>query len=110
MRTNKTWQSRATEKVDETMSKIPTEWRLSNSDLEQAKQRRKLTGAFIESFLDEEELEIVRTDSVPLVERLAYGRYNAKQVVRAFCKTAAMAHQIVGLPCECCSSVDYQEP
>ncbi|MCJ1410567.1 hypothetical protein MMC19_004653 [Ptychographa xylographoides] len=76
------------------MSKIPTEWRLSNSDLEQAKQRRKLTGAFIESFLDEEELEIVRTDSVPLVERLAYGRYNAKQVVRAFCKTAAMAHQI----------------
>lgn len=89
------WQAMAGAKVASTYSKIPQEWRLDAKDIERAKHERQLSGPFIEQFLTNDELAIVRTDSVPLVENLRAGKYSAVQVTRAFCKTAAVAHQIV---------------
>lgn len=89
------WQDKAAAKVAETKSKIPREWILPDSALEDAKHQRQLSGPFIEKFLDEEELEIIRNDSVPLVAKIMAREYTALQVTRAYCKTAAMAHQIV---------------
>ena len=91
----RSWEAKAEAKVAETKSKIPDEWRLNQSSLDKAKQMKKLSGAFVESFLNDEELSIVRNDSTLLVERVKTGEYTAWQVAQAFCKTAAVAHQIV---------------
>lgn len=93
----RSWETKAKAKVAETNSKIPNEWRLSQSSLDQAKQMKKLSGPFIESFLNDEELVIIRNDSTLLVERVKTGGYTALQVAQAFCKTAAIAHQIVSI-------------
>jgi amidase len=92
---HQSWQDKAAAKVLRTRSKIPPEWTLTETDLEDAKRQRQLTGAFIEKFLDKGELEITRTDSVPLVAKIRDGQYTSLQVTRAYCKTAAIAHQIV---------------
>jgi len=89
------WQAMAKAKVADTWSKIPREWILGHEDLENAKKQRQLSGPFIESFLEEGDLEIIRNDSVPLVEKIRSGKYTALQVARAYCKTTAIAHQIV---------------
>lgn len=89
------WEAKAKAKVVETMSKIPDEWRLNQSGLDKAKQIKKLSGPFIESFLNDEELSVIRNDSTLLVEKVKAGEYTALQVAQAFCKTAAVAHQIV---------------
>ena len=97
MRTQKeAWQLRAEEKVANTMSKIPRAWLLPHSDLERAKQRKHLSGSFVEGFLSDGELAIIRNATVPLVEKIKEGRYTAVQVAQAYCKTVAIAHQIVG--------------
>lgn len=89
------WKAKAAAKVASTHSKIPQEWLLSHRDVERAKHQRQLSGPFIEQFLNDGELAIIRADSMALVEDLRSGKYSALQVTRAFCKTAAVAHQIV---------------
>ena len=89
------WQAKAQAKVTDMKSKIPKEWTLGRADLEDAKQQRKLTGPFIEKFLDDSEVEIIRYDSVQLVEKIKSQRYTAVEVAQAYCKTAAIAQQIV---------------
>lgn len=91
------WQDRAAEKVARTAAKIPSKWRISLEDRDRAREARNLTGAFIHSFLSEDEAEIVRLDSVTLVQKIASSSLSSLEVANAFCKTAAVAHQIVGL-------------
>ena len=89
------WQAKARAKVADMESKIPKEWILEQADLEDAKQRRCLTGPFIEKFLHDSEVDIIRNDSVQLVEKIKSQHYTAVEVARAYCKTAAVAQQIV---------------
>ena len=92
------WESKAAKKRASTLAKIPPEWRLSPTDLERASRQRDLTGSFIEGFLDANEIAIVNMDSVTLVEAIKTRKLSAVEVAKAFCKTAAVAHQIVS----CC--------
>ena len=89
------WQAKARAKVADMKSRIPTEWILNQADLEKAREQRNLTGPFIEQFLTDDEKRITEYDSVGLVERIKSGQYSAVEVVRAFCKRAAIAQQIV---------------
>lgn len=91
------WEAKAKAKVAETKSKIPDEWSLNQSSLDKAKQIKELSGAFIESFLSDEELSITKNDSTLFVEKVKAGEYKALQVAQAFCKTAAVAHQLVSI-------------
>ena len=95
IRSRQTWQDKAEAKVAETKSKIPKEWRLHEDDLLAAKKQRQLSGPFIEGFLSAQELEITSNAAAPLVSKLQSGHYTALQVTTAFCKRAAIAHQIV---------------
>ena len=104
----KSWQAKAEEKVAATKSKIPQHWLLNDSDLKRAAQRKQLSGAFIESFLQDEELEIILKDSLPLVASLKDGKHTAVQVTQAFCKTAAIAHQIVRKEHYCIYSISQK--
>ena len=91
------WQAKAKAKMNDMESKIPKEWTLKPADLEDAKQQRKLAGPFIEKFLDDSEVEIIRNSSVQLVEKIKSKHYKAVEVAQAYCKTAAIAQQIVSL-------------
>lgn len=90
-------QALASAKVNETLSKIPAEWSLSQDVLDRAKSERKLKGDFFDSFLTPRELEITRYDSLSLVNRVRDGRLSAVEVTKAYCKAAAVAHQIVSV-------------
>ena len=92
------WKDRAAAKVAETLSKIPRDWRISEEDRDRAKRQKNLTGPFIESFLSEKETAIIRLDSLTLVENLASRSLTSLEVASAYCKTAAIAHQIVNSP------------
>ena len=90
------WQARAEAKAAEIRSRIPKEWTLDQVDLEKAKNQRDLVGPFIESFLNDREVDIIRNDSLQLVEKIKSQRHTAVEVVQAYCRTAAIAQQIVG--------------
>ncbi|KAI0816216.1 amidase signature domain-containing protein [Xylaria sp. FL0064] len=88
------WEARAAAKRADTLSKICAEWRLSPTDLAEAKKQRDLTGRFIHQFLDTDEVSIISRDSVQLADDIREGRLTAVQVTTAFCKTTAIAHQL----------------
>ncbi|KAI1114553.1 hypothetical protein F5Y14DRAFT_450857 [Nemania sp. NC0429] len=69
-------------------------WRPGPADLAEARKQRDLTRPFIQKFLEADELSIISRDSVAIVEDIKRGRLTAVQVTTAFCKTAAIAHQI----------------
>lgn len=89
------WQVIAKAKVADIHSRIPDEWRLSDLDLEKAKKQRTLTGPYIQQYLTDNEKGIIGNDSVQLVEKIKNCQYTAVDVARAYCKTAAVAQQIV---------------
>jgi amidase len=97
MATSTSWQEKAAAKRAATDAKIPQKWRLTQTDLDRAKEQVQLTGPFIQSFLAEAEREIVGHDAPTLV-KLTSKEYTAFQVAEAYCKTAAIAHQIVLYP------------
>ncbi|KAK3376423.1 amidase signature domain-containing protein [Lasiosphaeria ovina] len=88
------WEAQAAKKRADTLAKIRPEWRLSDRDLERAREQRDLTGPFIQSFLLPDEVSIVSMESVDIVDSIRHGKLTAVQVTTAFCKTAAIAHQI----------------
>ena len=89
------WQNKAARKVAQTWSKIPANWILSDEDLNRSKKEKRLTGSFIESFLEDEEVEIIQYGAADLVQTLQSRQYTSRTVTDAYCKTTAIAHQIV---------------
>jgi amidase len=89
------WEAKAAAKRASTLAKIPPEWLLEKDELDKAAKQRDLTGRFIEQYLNEEEIKIIHEGSATLVDIIRLGNLSAVQVTRAFCKTAAIAHQVV---------------
>lgn len=89
------WKARAAAKRADTLNKIYPQWRLSAQDLKRASEQKDLTGPFIQGFLNQQEVSIVSMDTVPIVNAIKQGRFTSVQVTTAFCKAAAVAHQIV---------------
>src|SRR5271154_6767594 len=65
------WQKTAAMKRDKIFHKIPEEWVLPKEIVENAKDRRKLTGSFIEELLDSRTRDITNLDSVELVDAVS---------------------------------------
>ncbi len=91
------WRAKAEAKVADITSKIPDDWRLKQGDRDMAKKQRKLNGQFFESFLDDSDLNILRNDSVQLVDKIKSQHYTAVEVTKAYCKAAAVAQQVVSI-------------
>lgn len=97
------WEVRAAAKRADTLNKIYPQWRLSAGDIKQASKQKKLTGSFIQGFLSSQDIPILSMDSVPIVNAIKQGQLTSVQVTTAFCKAAAVAHQIVSQPNrDCC--------
>ncbi|KAI5457488.1 amidase signature domain-containing protein [Mariannaea sp. PMI_226] len=88
------WEVKAAAKRAATLAKIKPSWRLKPEDLEHASRQRNITGQFIERFLNAEDILVTGMDSVPIVNAIKDGKLSATKVTAAFCKRAAIAHQI----------------
>ena len=89
------WEARAAAKRASTHDKIPKEWLLASSDLGLAGELRDLTGSFINSFLDSDEIAITATPALELVSKIRKGEYSSLNVTKAFCHRTAVGQQIV---------------
>lgn len=89
------WQVVAARKAADTTSRIPKEWLLNESQLEQARNRRDITGGFIKAFLTETEGTITDLSAPEIAEKIRQSVYSAQETAIAFCHRAAVAHQLV---------------
>ena len=89
------WQDTAQGKKLEIQSKILQEWILDSFIVERAQTRNSIAGDLIEDLLEPKDHQITNLDAVTLVSAVADGSLSAVQVVTAFCKRAAYAHQLV---------------
>ncbi|KAH6630671.1 amidase signature domain-containing protein [Chaetomium sp. MPI-SDFR-AT-0129] len=88
------WEARAAAKRASTLARIPQAWRHDPAQLDEAKGQRDLTGTFIHRFLQSRDIEIISQDSLELTRAIGSAKLTAVEVTTAFCKTAAVAHQI----------------
>jgi len=76
---------------------IPSEWRIPQARLP-PDSRLDVTGFPEEcGLLTETELRITGSYATEIVGAMAAGEWSAEEVTRAFCKRAAVAHQVVRL-------------
>ena len=89
------WEAAAAAKRASTRSKIPRDWLLDKSALEEASKERNITGPFIEKHLTSEEKALTQLSAPSLLSKIQDGTYNALQVTQAYCKRSAIAQQFV---------------
>lgn len=77
---------------------IPPDWRIGKEHLPPSSQTN-ITGFPAKSgLLLEDELTITESYATDIVKKIATGQWNSENVTRAFCKRAAIAHQMVCFP------------
>lgn len=89
------WEEFCAQKRKEIGAKIPPEWVLEPSIIHQAKSMRRTSGPFIENLLNQSTRDLTAKTSIELIEDLRRGSNTAYEVTSAFCRRAAVAHQIV---------------
>jgi amidase len=89
------WRSRATEKKHRIEESIPPEWRIS-APLPGDSPAMELPEA--SGLMSAQELAITASSATDLVRRIATGELTSVAVTTAFCKRAALAHQLVCFP------------
>ncbi|KAF2667159.1 acetamidase [Microthyrium microscopicum] len=88
-----TWQELALGKKLAVLELIPLEWRLPQP-IPTAKSQKDVTGAYVQQYLEDWEIEITESDAVRIVEQTSSGNWTVTKVVTAFCHRAALAHQL----------------
>ena len=87
------------EKLAANAAKIPKEWQLSSKYLENVNANSNLNVLDVPrncGILNEREIDITENyDATALLAKLATKQFSSYDVVLAFCKRAAIAHQLV---------------
>lgn len=86
------WEQKAADKRDRLAKTIPPEWTIDASKIA---DEDVFTYANSSGLLSQEEIEITSSSATLLVKKLAAGEWKAVDVTLAFCKRAALAHQLV---------------
>jgi amidase len=103
------WQSLATSKREELARKIPSAWLLPTSFTENISSTSTASVLSIPrkcGLLSAQELDLTENyDATDLVEMMSTGKVKSVDVVTAFCKRAAIAHQLVN----CLTEIMFDE-
>jgi amidase len=95
------WETIASQHRAECLKKIPNEWKLPSSALENLSETNPISVVEIPrtcGLLSDREIDITETrDAHALIERIAAKEFSAIEVATAFCKRAAIAQQLVRL-------------
>jgi hypothetical protein len=93
------WKQLVDQKRTDRESKIPTEWRIPNAVAAQVSPKSHLSAFDLlkeSGILTPKEIEITEHyDATQLLDLMAKGKMSSVQVTSAFCKRAAVAHQLV---------------
>lgn len=98
------WQTIVSNKRAELAAKIPEEWLLPTSVIDESKSRRSLADGFLDDLLDQRSRDITTREPTDIVHDIASGALSAVEVVTAFSKRASYIHQIVSRY-ESCSTI-----
>src|SRR5215469_3975290 len=91
----KGWEEKAIQKRKSLYNLIPKEWRLSENILNNLPKNSTLVPSQC-GILSKLDLEITEIDNIQeLAKHIANGKYSAMQVTEAYCKRAAIAHQLI---------------
>lgn len=77
------------------LDSIPSEWRISGNKLPSATQVNITDFPVTSGLLTKGEAEITQSLASDIVQKIAAAEWSAEDVTRAFCKRAAIAHQLV---------------
>ena len=92
---SKQWEEISAKAKEILKSSIPAEWRIPKDKLPPADQRDVTDVPAKCGLLSEAELQITDSYATEIVKNIAAGEWKAEDVTRAFCKRAAVAHQVV---------------
>lgn len=90
-----TWEDIGKQARAKLLDSIPSEWRLPEDKLPPADQANVLDVPFKSGLFSEHEILITTSSATHIVQAIASGEWTAVDVTRAFCKRAAVAHQLV---------------
>ena len=90
-----TWEDIGKQARTRLLESIPSEWRLPEDKLPPADQANVLDFPSTSGLFTEHELSITTSTATHIVQAIASGGWKAIDVTRAFCKRAAVAHQLV---------------
>ena len=90
-----TWEDTGKQARKRLLDSIPPEWRLPEDKLPPADQTNVLDFPSKLGLFTEHELSITTSTATHIVQAIASGEWKAIDVTRAFCKRAAVAHQLV---------------
>lgn len=89
------WQSIAKAKREALFNSIPSEWRIPQEKLPSEDQLDVTSFPKQSGMLSEKELEITSLPAQEILRRLHDRTWTSEEVTKAFCKRAAIAHQLV---------------
>ena len=89
------WQAISAKAKEKLNSSIPQDWRISKDELPPPDTRDVTDFPSKCGILTENEVAITDSYASDIVEKIAAGEWKAEDVTRAFCKRAAIAHQVV---------------
>jgi hypothetical protein len=91
------WARKATAKRAALLDSIPSAFRIPANIIPPETQLDVSRFPAESKWFTPEELEIISTSAPALLEKIASKAWSAQDVTKAFCKSAAAAHQLVGL-------------
>lgn len=96
--TQRPWQEIATQKQQELLDSIPSEWLIS-ADIKPSDSTLDVsTFPATSGFFTDDELAITASSATDIVKKISTGEWTAETVTLAFSKQAAVAHQLVSRP------------
>ena len=95
MSSSQSWEEKAANKRQALYNLIPQEWRLSKAIIDNPPKNSTTVPSQC-GILSNLDLEITEIDNIEeLARHIADGKYSSVQVTEAYCKRAAIAHQLV---------------
>lgn len=91
----KGWEEIAAAKVEEVTASIPKEWIIPASIFPSKTTTNVSTFVAQSGMFSTREIEITASSAVKITAKVATLEWTAEEVTRAFCKSAAVAHQLV---------------
>jgi amidase len=88
------WEKTAADKKARIEASIPQEWRIKSLPTEDS----VINFPRISGIMSTEEVAITESSATDLVAQIAAGKLTSVAVTNAFCKRAALAHQLVCFP------------
>lgn len=90
-----TWEDISKRAKARVFESIPSEWLVSEDKLPPADQAGVLDFPSKSGLFSENEILITTSSATHIVQTIASGEWTALEVTQAFCKRAAVAHQLV---------------